>query len=491
MARSASPWTRAVAAVCLAAPTLACAHAPASPDPSGWHYAVTVPPDLGRLDVELCFRGVVPPRLVAGDDAAVRYVVDTRAAGSGKPLAVDSATGTILTAGAGKCLTYGVDIARMIEEVDSDAMAVVEGALAGSPDLWLWRPERLPDAAEVTLSFALPDGVAVSTPWPRQADARWRLSATAFTWASQVVIGRFVADRFTAAGTDFQVAVIDRPRQISAAGIRRWLSTAAETVAGLYGSFPVPSMQVVVVPYPGGGDPVYFGMALRGGGPSVLLLVSGSAADEAFPGEWVAIHEFLHHGMPFVERRAAWLSEGFVTYYTEVLRARAGLRSERAAWDALLSGFARGRRSGTDVPLFEESARMHDNHAYQRVYWGGAAIALVSDVALREAGTSLDAAMRHLDACCGEAPRIWTADAVLRELDRWLASAVAAPAPSLVRLVEPVLQRTGGPWSGPEGSFPELSAVYRKLGVNMVDGEPTLDESASIAHVRRAIFTAL
>ena len=54
--------------------------------------------------------------------------------------------------------------------------------------------------------------------------------------------------------------------------------------------------------------------------------------------------------------------------------------------------------------------------------------------------------------------------------------------------VDPILQRTGGPWRA-DGSFPELSAVYRKVGVNMVDGKPTLDESAPIAPLRRAIFT--
>lgn len=485
MARGASPLYTMLASLALAS---ACAHAPRTPSPTSWHYNVTVPKDLDRLDVEVCFRDRGPARLVADHDAAARYVVDVRSK-TGKPLPIQDSA--IVAVTAGKCLTYGVDIGRMISEVDGDAMARVEGALAGSPHLWLWRPDPLPDAAEVTLSFALPDGIAASVPWPREPgeNARYRLSSTTFTWAAQVVLGKFTADRFTAAGTDFQVAVLDRPRQISDAGIRRWLSTAAETVAGLYGNFPTPAMQVVVVPYPGSGDPVYFGMALRGGGPAVLLLVSGGTADDAFPGEWVTIHEFLHHGMPFVDHDDAWLSEGFVTYYTEVLRARAGLRSEVASWDALLSGFARGRGSGSDVPLAEESVRMHDTHAYQRVYWGGAAIALVLDVALREAGSSLDAAMRHLDTCCGDTRRIWAADAILRELDRWLPAEVRTRIPSLRGLAEPILQRTGGPWSGPGESFPELSAVYRKLGVNMVDGEPTLDESASIAHIRRAIFT--
>jgi hypothetical protein len=448
---------------------------------------VTVPPHLGRLDVEVCFRrpGPMPARLVADNDDAVQYVVNPRDARSGRPLTVDREAGHLIVGAAGPCLAYSVDIARMTEEVDDNAMARAPGAIAGSPHLWLWRPETLPKTAEITLAFTLPDGHAASVPWPQSADSgTYTLSSTTFEWASQVVLGEFTADRFTAAGTDFRVAVINTPRAVTAAGIRRWLTTAAETVAGLYGDFPTPSMQVVVVPYPGGGDPVYFGMALRGGGPAVQLLISGAAEDHEFPGEWVTIHEFLHHGMPFVQHIDAWMSEGFVTYYTEVLRARAGLRTQLTSWDALLAGFARGGRSGSGVTLAEESTQMHENHAYQRVYWGGAAIALLLDVALREAGSSLDAAMRHLDTCCADARHIWRADDILGEWDRWLGRGATVRS-----VAEPVLQRTGGPWRA-DGTFPELSAVYRKLGVNMVDGKPTLDESASIAHVRRAIFTA-
>jgi len=482
--RSAPPWPSLWPLLLLAS---ACAHAPARADPSAWHYTVTVPPHLGRLDVEVCFRrpGPMPARLVADNDDAIQYVVNPRDSASGRPLTVDRDAGHLIVGAAGPCLAYSVDIARMTEEVDDDAMARVEGAIAGSPHLWLWRPETLPKSADITLAFALPDGHAASVPWPRTAeDGPYKLSSTTFTWASQVVLGEFTTDRFTAAGTDFQVAVMNTPRSITPAGIRRWLTTAAETVAGLYGDFPTPSMQVVVVPYPGGGDPVYFGMALRGGGPAVQLLISGAAQDREFPGEWVTIHEFLHHGMPFVQHADAWMSEGFVTYYTEVLRARAGLRTQLTSWDALLSGFARGSRSGDGMTLAEESAQMHENHAYQRVYWGGAAIALLLDVALREAGSSLDAAMRHLDTCCADALQIWRADDILGEWDRWLGRGATVRA-----VAEPVLQRAGGPWRA-DGTLPELSAVYRKLGVNMVDGKPTLDESASIAHVRRAIFTA-
>ena len=121
--------------------------------------------------------------------------------------------------------------------------------------------------AEVTLELKLPTGVQASVPWPTDgAPGRHRLPHTAFTWASQVVLGEFDALHFTAAGCEFDVAVMKLPREISDAGIQRWLGTAAKTVASLYGGqFPVPHMQVIVVPYRGGGDPAYFGMALRGG----------------------------------------------------------------------------------------------------------------------------------------------------------------------------------------------------------------------------------
>ena len=397
---------------------------------------------------------------------------------------IDRESGEIATGDArGKCVRYAVDLARMADEVAERPMVRVGGVVATSPHLWLWRPKQLFQESEVTLTFDLPADMGVSVPWPRVAAdgrrPRHRLSSTAFRWASQVVLGDFHALRFTAAGSEFEVAVMDLPREISDEGLRQWLDVAANTVARLYdGRFPVPHVQVIVVPYPGGGAPVYFGMALRGGGPAVQLLVSSEATDAQFPGEWVVIHEFLHHGMPFVQHEDAWLSEGFVTYYTEVLRARAGFQDQRAAWGALLAGFGRGARSGAGQSLAAESRDMHENHAYQRVYWGGAAIALITDVALREAGSSLDVVMRHIQRCCAATQRVWPAEQVLQAMNA--KSPATGTRLDIEALSGPILRSAG---------FPDLSAIYRKLGVVVVDGDPTLDESAPLAKIRRAIFT--
>ncbi|HEY8377324.1 MAG TPA: hypothetical protein VIK91_12600, partial [Nannocystis sp.] len=354
--------------------------------------------------------------------------------------------------------------------------------------------------AEIALEFALGRAVAASVPWEPRGVGRYRLPITALTWASQVVFGALEKQTVTAAGATFDVTILDGPRKLGEAGVERWLETAADTVAGLYGRFPTERMQVVVLPFPGGGGPVYFGVALRGGGPSVRLLVSSEAPDYAFPGEWVAIHEFLHHGMPFVEKTEAWLSEGLVTYYTEVLRTRRGFRSEQAGWQALHDGFARGRRDGCGQALADASRDMHETHSYQRVYWSGAALALLADVALRtgseparagddggggaapEPGAgpsgsgqarSLDAAMRHLLDCCAKRPRIWSAAEVLAELDRWAGRRL--------------FSELAGLWLG-RADFPEVAPVYRKLGLDVIDGVVTIRQSAPAADVRRAIF---
>lgn len=79
-------------------------------------------------------------------------------------------------------------------------MVRVGGVVATSPHLWLWRPSRLIREAEVSLTFKLPASVQASVPWPMDGQGRHHLPYTAFTWASQVVLGEFNALRSPAPG---------------------------------------------------------------------------------------------------------------------------------------------------------------------------------------------------------------------------------------------------------------------------------------------------
>lgn len=323
--------------------------------------------------------------------------------------------------------------------------------------------------------------VEVSVPWAVHRGERgrsgtsYRLDSTVFRWLGYSVFGRLDLQRFTHDGLDIELAVLDAPLDVDQPGLRGWITDAADAVGMLYDGFPHDRLQVVVVPVTGGGGgSVYFGAAGRGGGPGVYILMNAGADPEELSGGWTTTHELLHHGMPFV--RDAWMAEGWVSYYTEIMRTRIGHRSEQEGWQALYDAFLRGRRTTRPMTLQATSDHMHDTFAYQRVYWGGAAIAFATDVELRlssQAERSLDDAVRHLRACCGDAPRRFDARTLLEKLDAWHGQ------PVFTRQADAFLPRVG---------FPEVEVIFGRLGITIVDGAVVLDDGHPAADVRRAIM---
>ena len=87
------------------------------------------------------------------------------------------------------------------------------------------------------------------------------------------------------------------------------------------------------------------------------------------------------------------------TAYTEIdtmlqqigLMARGGFYSERRAWQKLHEGFGRGRRASPDASPNQASGR---RSGLMKVYWSGAAVALLADVALRTAATPVSVSTR-------------------------------------------------------------------------------------------------
>lgn len=462
---------------------LACAHRsgrdPAAP--RAWTYTIHDEAAGTRWSIELCFSGPRADALVAPANAAAA-IQGARDPVSGEALAIDADAGRIDLRGLrGPCVIYDVDLAAASFGWSRDVLRSGRARLIATR-LWLWRPPEYAVDPEITVRFATEGDVVVSTPWPRGREGdggppTFTPASTVCKWDSYVAIGPREGLRrleMSVAGADLEVVMVGQAR-IDDDGIRRWLGAAGEAVAALYGRFPVDHLQVVLVALPTVDDPVLFGAAERGGGPSIYLLISGEAASDDFVGEWVAIHELLHLGMPPIVRQDAWLPEGFVTYYTEVLRARTGLRSQEAALRALDAGFGRGRADVRDGSLARASRRMSQTHAYSWVYWGGAALAMLLDVTLRsaDAGASLDAGLRHLHRCCAQASRRWTADEVLAELDTWAGN------DQISTLAARVLATPG---------FDALATIYGKLGVSVVNATLALDDDAPLASVRRAIF---
>ena len=261
-------------------------------------------------------------------------------------------------------------------------------------------------------------------------------------------------------------------------GVRRWVLASAAQVASIYGDFPFVPIEVRVEPVPGGGgDPVVFGQAKGiGGNPVVRLLLREDADDASLRRDWVAVHELLHLAMPSIRQEDAWLSEGWATWATEFLRARDGMQTEEEAWREVLRGFERGRRP-TGRTLAEDSRLLHRTHAYMRVYWGGAAIALLLDVDLRRGpeGKSLDDALRAMREMELEDADEVSAEEWMERLDGWLG--------------RPLFSRTAGACLASR-EFPPVEAMLADLGVSLRGGRAAFDDAAPGAAARRAMTAA-
>ncbi len=455
----------------------ACAHHQQTPPaPEAWTYTISNGSEHGELwRVELCFRGERPSLLIASE-AAGDLITTPRSSASGEPLPLERGTTPTIDLEnlKGDCLTYGVDLSEADHGWRPNVRRIGDDLVVAN-DLWLWHPRRIRHTTQITAEFQFGEG-RVSTPWASDSQGRFLLPNSALYWRSYTALGDLDIDTIEVAGGTLEIVILDAPHRLTREGARRWLQTAGEAAATLYGGLPRSHLRALVLPVGAAYDPVVFGSVERGGA-SVLLLIDSEAEDDDFYGEWVAIHEFLHLGMPFIDRNDAWLPEGFVTYYTEVVRARMGLRSEAAAWHALLDGFRRGREDVRgDRSLGVASRSMHNLHAYSWVYWGGAAIALLSDVAIRQQSggkLALDDGLRHLWRCCALSHRRWTGAEILAELDRWRGDGWIIP------LSQRLLETSG---------FDELPSLYRKLGVSMVHGSPALDGTSALSHLRSEIF---
>ncbi len=404
-------------------PSVAADHDRASGAESRWDYSLRVDEGLERMQLGLCVDGPLPSRLRAGDQAG-EFLVSARVRG-GAALVREGDSVVVESLGVQGCIDLEIDLAKMVEQGGRDTTRTSEGLMV-SPHQWLWHPYELPDQLEARITLDLPQGIHLTAPWPLEPDAAGevrRLDASAFSWKAWAAIGRYEPLEFEAAGAEFEVALLSNDHVATRAGIEAWIRVAAETSAQLYGQFPRERVAVVVIPSEGwGAAPVHFGMARRGGGASAMLILDSEAGDERLPGEWVAVHEFLHFGMPLIAD--AWMAEGFVTYYQEVLRARRGVATHEppragassadqqahASLARLHEGFERG--SGGTRSLQRASDVMRTQGTYTRVYWGGAALAMDLDLRLRRASggrRSLDDLMRRV-AELNDEPRRFTAE---------------------------------------------------------------------------------
>ncbi len=445
------------------------------------HYRIEVSRDLATLNVSARFAKPVTT-LRARDRDAARFLLDptdcSRSGADAQPdteLAVRRRT-LRLPAGGVTCLHYRVDLAAAAAGERRNTYLATDNRSV-SPSLWLWRPS-LRGGDSLRIDFDLPEGINVAVPWQPvigTADA-YRLSASPESSHAPALFGNFSYHQVGVGDATLRVALARGREPYREGEIINWVTATATDVSLTYGRFPNPSPLVLIVPVASerrwGRSPVPFGRVIRDGGEAVELFVDPAGNHGEFMADWTATHEFSHLMLPYLASSARWVSEGFAQYYQNVLMARSGAYEESVAWQKIMAGLRRGAASGPGLSP-NEAANGNRRGARMKVYWSGAALALLGDLELRRVSNgeqSLDSVLDDLQRCCLPSADVWSGPTFFAKLDELSGRSVFMP------LYRQHADRAG---------FPDVSAELAALGV-LANGR--LNDRADLASLRRQIM---
>lgn len=455
-------------------------------EPEAWHrYDVHVDEQLTRLETRACFADGLPHRLVADHPVATEATIEFRQLRDGKVVTARPSGHAIILPRPSDddCIEWTTDL-----DVIAGARRVDVGYRSGASlvmtsGAWFWRPVVLTRTRDIEFTFHLPPGMHVSAPWKPLADTqaaqRFRYGDSPLYWSSMIAIGRLNRHDFEIGETRFRLGIADGKPAVDSQRVLDWLQPAAVAVTQLWGTFPVRDVQLLVVPVADGYDAAPWAQTNRGGGAGAHFYMNAGAAPEVFLDDWIATHELAHFALPFVHRDDAWLAEGFASYYQNVLRARAGMITPQEAWQDLLDGFARGNRDTENDTLRDDTLYMHSRGRVLRVYWSGAAIALLADVQLRtrtHGEWSLDRVLAEFHRCCRQPERAWSARELFAKFDALAGTDIFD---ALYR--QNVYSR----------HFPRLAETLANLGIEDIDGRASLHDEARLEDVRRDIMSPL
>jgi len=480
--RSGLAWVWALAASawafgCAARPDLAAQSTTArrepraAPSSPGCDYDVTVARWTAVLDVSVRCKGFRHSAFLASPPL-VRFASNAGTV-DGSPLA-PTGSRYALPARAPSGIDYRMDLDRASEALDDVDLALSIGRSIIAPaSSFLLRPEPAPPELEARVRVTVPPGSRFATGLERRGDA-FVVRAPEIRTATYSIFGAFESDvislpSLTSAPAGVDVAFLDGAFRMPPDARLRWVSDRVRAVASFYGGFPVSHAVVAVAPIPGR-DEVLHGELLPSGGNAIAVLVGADTTEQTLGEDWILVHELFHIGSPSFVGEGKWLDEGLATYEEPVIRARAHMLTERAAWHEIVRGMPRGRH------LCETTGLEHFGDDFRSVYWGGAVVALLADVEARRrtAGArGLEDGLRTLLARGGDASRVWTEDDAIRVIDEGIGSPVLAELAARYR--------DHGSSVPLEGVLAELGVVPTEDGVNLVEGAP-------LASVRRAIM---
>jgi len=261
-----------------------------------------------------------------------------------------------------------------------------------------------------------------------------------------------------------------------------WAKHARKALRLVYGKLPVEDFVTIIKAIKGGKGAVPWGEVNRYSPPEVTLVVNLDSSLEALKADWTIYHEFSHLLIPYDAGDARWFSEGLASYYQNITQARVGMFDEKTLWQKLYDGFERGNKQQkyAHQRLDYLSDHISENRNYMRIYWSGALYWLKADIALRALAKknaplySLDLALAQLQACCFD--RYLSATEIAHKLDQLTES----------KIFTSLLSEFSASYAIPDYLIP-----LRSLGVEVINGQISINDQAIYSTQRRAIFIGL
>jgi len=453
---------------------------PFSTATAGEHHDYTVTVDAERRQLAILARfGVAVSDISARSSRAGQFLIDANDCDSGKRIQIRGRR--MLPADSGvRCLEYRVDLEKAARAERRNEF-LDPANLAVSPTVWMWRP-RLAEGDEISVEFLLPKDVSVSVPWPPidTAGNSYLLTSSPQSGFAMAAFGRFQIHVARVADVDLTITILRSTTETAAEPIVEWIRNTASILVLAYGRFPNPDARILVFPVEGnstrGESAVHFGRVVRDGGETVELLIDSDQPIEMFYEDWTATHEFAHLMLPYVRSEQRWISEGFAQYYQNLLLARAGRYTQQYAWQKLHDGLARGRDSVPGLSPNEAASR-EERNSRMKIYWSGAALALLADVELRKRSNgaeTLDVVLDQFQRCCLPSRRTWSGPELFAKFDSFLDE------PLFLSLYQQYADTAG---------FPDTSPLLERLGVVLDGAEVQLSDDAELAEIR-AMLTA-
>lgn len=270
------------------------------------------------------------------------------------------------------------------------------------------------------------------------------------------------------AGSEISVVFDGDPYGLPRASYEAWVHRSAQMIADYYqGPFPVPSLEVTIVPRGRGG--VGFGSHRQG--RWIRVYCGRGTTERALERDWVMVHEMLHATFPDLTDKHRWMQEGLSTYAEKIVRIRADNITQEQMWSRLSGSMHHGRPRAGDRGLDK-------THTWGRTYWGGALFWMVADVELRvqtENRKSLDDVLRHVASIGGNARQMWEPQRVCEAADEGTGTRAVS------QLYERMAKAPGDV---------DLDRLWAELGIIRLDDDSVeFDDAAPLAYVRRGIAT--